>query len=179
VSSGIRVIFLDFDGVLNSKEHFATLDKTSPPTAQEMFYIDKIRRIQGDNFSRKVAVLDIRSVSRTLVGRVQWLVDETDASVVISSAWRHAYLIPSFQVLLEFHGFKGRILDVTPSLKSLRGHEIQAWLDLHPEVEAFCILDDDDDMAHLGTFHVRTDFSVGLTEQDKLKALEILTSPKV
>lgn len=46
-----------------------------------------------------------------------------------------------------------------------RGHEIQAWLDAHPERERFAIVDDSDDMAHLKAWLVRTDHEHGLLDE--------------
>lgn len=53
----------------------------------------------------------------------------------------------------------------------VRGHEIQEWLDDHPFVQRFVIVDDDGDMAHLMSKLVQTDFTDGLTKE---KAGEII-----
>lgn len=68
------------------------------------------------------------------------------------------------------------LLDRTPSIhyigegenerRAVRGDEIQAWLDAHPEVTKYAILDDDCDMlpSQLHSFF-RTDVAQGLTQE--------------
>jgi len=183
----MKVVFLDFDGVLNSRGHFLGVDETIPPSAAELQTIRRIQDEYGNRWTRGMIAHDLRSLNSEMVKRVQWLVEKTDASVVISSSWRHGHSIPAMQGLLAYHGFTGPILDVTPISvptpagfsNPLRGHEIQAWLDLHPEVERFVILDDDTDMAHLSEYLVRTDFAVGLTEEKALEALFILEAASI
>lgn len=58
----------------------------------------------------------------------------------------------------------------------VRASEIAAWLDTHADVSAFVILDDDRDFGPLSARHVRTDSSVGLTEEDVRRAMEFLES---
>ena len=46
----------------------------------------------------------------------------------------------------------------------VRGDEIHEWLELHPEVTRFVILDDDSDMKHLLPYLLRTHPCEGLTD---------------
>ena len=47
-----------------------------------------------------------------------------------------------------------------------RGHEIQLWLDEHPEVRRYAILDDDDDMLeHQTPNFFQASCETGLTEE--------------
>jgi hypothetical protein len=56
-----------------------------------------------------------------------------------------------------------------------RGHEIADWLDRHPEVRGFVILDDDGDMAHLKDSLVQTKLhDGGLTEELADRAIQRL-----
>jgi hypothetical protein len=97
----------------------------------------------------------------------------------VSSSWRFIHSIPGLQKILEFHGFKGEIIDFTPirvkftGPNKLRGYEIQAWIDLNP-IENMVILDDDSDMAHLIGHLVKTNKKTGLTEEDARKAISIV-----
>ena len=60
----------------------------------------------------------------------------------------------------------GACLDVTPNQRGLRGEEIQMWLMLHPEVEQYAILDDDDDMLPDQLPNLfQTSSTVGITEE--------------
>jgi Swiss Army Knife RNA repair-like protein len=62
-----------------------------------------------------------------------------------------------------------RCFDVTPILHDLglsRGHEIQAWLNEHPEVERYAILDDDNDMLeHQMVNFFQTSCRTGITPE--------------
>jgi hypothetical protein len=59
--------------------------------------------------------------------------------------------------------------DVTPVFEDaddVRGYEIQAWLDLHPGVTRYAILDDDCDMLlHQLPNHFRTVSELGITPE--------------
>lgn len=106
----------------------------------------------------KVVFLDIDGVlncahtsarMRGLIGIDPFLVSifnkiilETDAKIVLSSSWR-------LFSLDEVKSVFPMLYDVTSSIRehgSVRGDEIQKWLDEHPEVERYAILDDDSDM---------------------------------
>lgn len=97
-----------------------------------------------------------------LVGKIKLL---TGCEVVLSSSWRHHE--ESKKIINE------RIVtlyDVTPfsrtSDNNMRGYEIKDWLDAHPEVTKYAILDDDSDMLpeQLPNFF-QTDWKVGITRE--------------
>ena len=56
-----------------------------------------------------------------------------------------------------------------------RGTEIKEWMEKHPEVTSFVILDDDDDMEPFKNRLVQTDMRFGLSELDANKAISLLT----
>ena len=133
-------------------------------------------------YPEDLLTLDLRGIDPVCIGYLNQIVEASNASVVVSSSWRFCHSITGMQKLLEYHSFKGQLIDITPvNIKGpsskLRGYEIQAWLDLHPGVDRFIILDDDTDMAHLKSHLVLTDRSVGLTEQDAQRAISILLAP--
>lgn len=152
----MKVIFLDFDGVLNSVEYW--------------------RRGSHRDANDTSLMLDPAAV-----GLVNQIVRRTGAKVVISSSWR---ILPSMRAneALNRCGFIGDIIGETPNLRDgvlVRGHEIQAWLDAHPEVKAFVILDDDSDMAHLAGNLVKTVHAVGITQANADAAVLTLGGPPV
>src|SRR5205823_4597284 len=53
-----------------------------------------------------------------------------DADVVVSSTWRHGMSVAELQDALAAQGFKGAVIDVTPTgaAGATRGDEIAAWL---------------------------------------------------
>lgn len=116
-------------------------------------------------------------IDPVLVGRLDRLVRETDARVVISSTWRLMYTLTELRELLARAGgliVAGRVIGRTPELRypddmpRPRGEEIEAWLAGWRERARarLVILDDADDMAHLLPRLVRTDPFHGLTDAD-------------
>ena len=106
-----------------------------------------------------------------MVGKIQL---DTDCEVVLSSSWRHH---PDGVAAVEKRIVK--IYDKTPTLDHLgvRGHEIQAWLDKHPEVERYAILDDDSDMLdEQKPNFFKTTFQNGLTEDIMYKVIAHLNA---
>jgi hypothetical protein len=81
------------------------------------------------------------------------------------------------------------VIDITPNFDKQRpsgiwtsverGHEIQAWLDTHPDlnVTSFVIIDDDADMAHLLHRLVAVEFETGLTEQCAVEVIKLFDKP--
>jgi hypothetical protein len=156
----MNVIFLDIDGVLNCASAF------------------------GQNTKHSVWVIDPE-----LVANFNRIVENVDnLTVVLSSSWRYAVQSGHIDLnqLLQEQGFNGDPIverticdneedEADPSMP--RGMEIQRWLDEHPEVERFVILDDDDDMAHLMPNLVQTCFEDGgLTEEFADETIKRLTT---
>ncbi len=147
-----RVLFLDFDGVIVHEGY------AGEPGGEELWS-------ERDIDPEAIALLDA-------------LCARAGADVVISSTWRRAFSLDELRGMLERRGFRGAVVGVTPSLhrspegvRLERGDEIRAWLDEHPEVVAFAILDDDDDMAQLRPFLVRTSMASGLRPEHLEPAL--------
>jgi hypothetical protein len=160
----MRVIFLDFDGVLNTN---ASVGMAVPSEGQI-----------GDELWT-AAWLD-----RTLVARLAGLVAQTAAVLVISSSWRLRRSREELATMLAERGGAIDVVDVTPRLprppegeRLVRASEIAAWLDRHPEVSTFVILDDHADFGLLAGRHVHVDPAVGLTDEDVQRAIEVLAEP--
>jgi len=107
------------------------------------------------------------------VDRLNKITDKTGAKIVISSTWRfqehhvHAYE--------NDMGIKGEIIDKTPrstNILSCRGDEIWLWLQEHPEVEKFVILDDSSDMRDMFKYLIQTNPEFGLTDSDVERVIE-------
>lgn len=125
----MKVLFLDVDGVLNSR---------NTTNFHELYPIDQYMAF--------------------LVGRIQL---QTSCEVVLSSSWRHhpeGVENVSKRVV--------ELLGATPFLSGCRGDEIKAWLEEHPEVEKYAILDDDSDMlVEQAPNFFKTTFEEGLTDE--------------
>lgn len=123
----MKVLFLDVDGVLNSK---------STTNFGDLYPIDPYMAF--------------------LVGKIQL---HTGCEVVLSSSWRHH---PEGVENVSKRVVK--LLDKTPYGAS-RGEEIKAWLDKHPEVKKYAILDDDVDiLVEQAPNFFKTTFDEGLTD---------------
>lgn len=89
---------------------------------------------------------------------VQRIIKETGCKIVLSSTWRNHE--GSVQELKKYF----EIIDKTPHFSSFRGDEIKAWLEKHPEVTKYAILDDDNDM-HPDQKLFDCSFDIGLTHE--------------
>lgn len=151
----LKILFLDFDGVLNSERTFQALGG----------YPDDFRPAERAKFD-PVAIALIAKLCR-----------ETGAKIVVSSAWRNLHSVEECAQELGLP-----IIDQTPYLGAdvyasgvQRGDEIQAWLDQHPEVTHYAIVDDMLDMleSQLHRF-VQTDPDNGLSHKDYMNLRNLL-----
>lgn len=151
----MKVIFLDIDGVLNNEEHIVKIHNL----LGEEQYLDILRKIGELPF-------DYRSCKL-----LQEFIKETNAEVILSSTWR---LNPeSINIIKRYAGIE--IKDITPRLHSMRGEEIQQYLDNHKEITNYVILDDDSDMLESQKEHfVKVNNKVGLTIKEIIQCENIL-----
>lgn len=149
----MKALFLDFDGVLNSAKYL--LDYGDCGMAIDPTRMVLLRRI----------------------------VDATGARIVLSTSWREHWSknlaeCDSTGVLInEIFGKYGlQIWDKTPELHTRREHEIKSWLDKHPEVKSFVVLDDRLlSAAYLNGHFIKTyNHFDGLEAEDVQKAIDIL-----
>lgn len=150
-------IFLDIDGVLNREPDAVA----SPPTVSELWTSQDI------------------DLSAVLL--LNALVEVTRARIVVSSSWRLHHSLPELIALLGERGLTGRIVGATPRMSGeSRGVEIRTWLMANASPSsAFVVLDDQAPSADLDAHWVRTDPSLGLSENDVHAATQILSSPGV
>ena len=71
------------------------------------------------------------------------IVNATGAKLILSSSWRKSRRL-RIRVDEALARFNLTIADITPELSGGRGREISAYLEQHPEITSFLILDDDD-----------------------------------
>ncbi len=158
----MRVLFLDFDGVLNTLDLIRSSHQSSKGKAES-----------GDTrwlsmlCPNRVAILDL-------------LCKRASCKVVVSSSWRVLHSKEKLQFLLEKKGFTGEITDVTPPREygEQRGNVIQRWMESYREENPgvalnVVILDDNSDMAHLSYRLVQTKTNEGITHGHIEKALKL------
>ena len=134
-----KIIFLDFDGVLNT-EHY-----------------QRLLQYEGEPWQDKHgALFDPQAVEQ-----LQRIVDATHADIVIESSWKYLGL-DAMQRMWEDRHLPGRVVDITPSAVSdsvllsadlditapsslhCKGAEIASWLaDYKMQDAPYVILDDE------------------------------------
>ena len=141
----MKIIFLDIDGVIWTGNH------------------DRIvRNLYEDSYSH-MDDFDPKTVEQ--LNRI--LSTDPQIHIVISSSWRLSHTLDWLKEHFESQGFvfADKIIGTTPELiNKERGWEIDNWLNNHPYIDKFVILDDDSDMVHLTPFLFKTSFYPGLTE---------------
>jgi hypothetical protein len=181
----VRVIFLDIDGVLNSESFGRALE-------------DKHRQLGHGELERKrdttcncFAIEN--QIDDAAVARLNRLVAQTEAKIVISSSWRKLFDLAELKTVLLAHGLVAEIIGVTPNAfdettrfdmtmeygatgeRLYRGHEIDYWLRYQGEgVVHFVILDDGSDMEMHSRRLVQTDPDIGLCDDDVGLAIRML-----
>lgn len=125
-----RVVFLDFDFVLNTMPYLAKVQAHLYGSAE---------------FPDEGAMLDPEKVLL-----VQEICRRTGAVVVLSTAWRTSDSLPVLRRYLSERGLTAPVVDQTPrSWSGHRGREIEQWIEDNVSDRAnfrFVILDDRDDM---------------------------------
>lgn len=148
-----KILFLDFDGVLNYTEFFSNLPRRPIIGTQSIEWWTEC-------------------LDPSRVELVNEIVEKTGAQVVVSSSWRHGHQPIALQAFLEHIGFRHQIIGITPRGWGDRRDEIRQWLNEN-KADRFVILDDDDDASIDGHF-VQTSMETGLTPEHAQKAIEIL-----
>ena len=118
----MKIIFLDFDGVMDTAYYDHVLHKEGKP-GNDMYG----------------AIFDPYCVQN-----LKRIIDETGAHIVVSSSWKYGMSYKDFLDMWEYRGLPGFVTDVTPTPleRNNRGDEIDAWLnECRTEVQ-YVILDD-------------------------------------
>lgn len=119
----MKVIFLDFDGVLNSEASF---------------------RMEARRKNNRVS----DSLSTVCCSNLQYILEQnSDIKIVISSTWRKIHTLVELGNILNSYGVNAKIIGKTPvTFSGNRAHEINMWLEENTNVTKAVILDDDSDV---------------------------------
>lgn len=170
----MKIIFLDIEGVLNTKETYERMYKACGYTTMIDLEIDKFRL----NYLKKI-------------------IEETDAKIVLSSSFRYYFTKENNQLLPKmikgkklyetFMNYGIEIYDVTPTTTGSREKQIKEWLLNNEDVESFVIIDDDPTAFYeyrdrlIQTSKIRQNYllsfmkeSLGLCERNINEAIDIL-----
>jgi hypothetical protein len=143
-----RIIFLDFDGVLNSEQSVQQLGTRYRFAKSNVAALNEI----------------LHKTGARLVITSSWR-EGLMLSEIVGYLERDGVLA-------------GRVVGKTSFLEKARGLEIDAWLSAVPYVvSSFVILDDRDDMAMHRERLVQIDPRIGLTTSQAQRAIELLAIP--
>ena len=150
-----KIIFLDFDGVLNTE------------------YYQGLLQFQGKQWQDEHgAFFDPRAVRQ-----LKRVIDTTGADIVDESSWKYLGL-EAMQELWRVRNMPGRVIDITPSLtgNASKGEEIAAWLSEYAPPDARYVIIDDEYVALDAQipFFIWTNPYEGLTEDHADRAISIL-----
>jgi hypothetical protein len=169
----MKVIFLDIDGVMNSHIFYEERHKKRIRSWAHWRYVIrkpliKIGLIEPTTSKNWKEPKDMytfdyqfkRLKEETCPKKWEWLSEfcnENDVRICVSSVWKNHFgdkVGDRYRIRAEWwkdalikFGFKeDTFVGITGNGDSIRGKEIQEWIDRHPEVEDYAILDDDSDM---------------------------------
>jgi len=149
-----KIIFLDFDGVLNTEHYQGLLQYQGKPWQDEY----------GAFFDPKA------------VKQLKRIIDATDADIVIESSWKYLGL-DAMKELWKVRNLPGTIIDITPSLLGKnKGVEIASWLSKYAKQDIrYVIIDDeyvilDSQLPHF----ILTNPYEGITEEQANRAISML-----
>jgi len=142
----MKVIFLDFDGVINNWDHFDGVDPNN---------IKFLLKIINETNAKIVATTSNKYIF------------QKNSNIDVKDTLFYTYI----KVLNEL-GIK--ISDVTPYVNSNRELEIIEYLKIHPEIEEFLILDDDFIINSYLEHQIFLDLYNGITEEHIKPSIDIL-----
>lgn len=123
---------------------------------------------------------DLDVVNMDNLNRLKKLCEETGSSIVYTSSGRFSRF--GRELISEMVSNGLDIVDITPKMDNKREEEIRMYLSCNPQIENYCILDDDFDMPsmkeHLVKLPVQAPGSLGFTEEYYQQALKILGKKK-
>jgi hypothetical protein len=171
----VKVIFLDIDGVLNSTEWCKAGNGFGhPPPKRAKCTRERLRWCPD------------------MVKRLKWIIDCTDAKIVISSSWRGygPMAVRKWRAMFRTYGWRNApVIGETPVLghktesgilvAKLRGDEVAAWIASHTHVvDNYVCLDDGGDFRPDQPL-VQTTMERGLTADDATRCVELLNAEGV
>ncbi|MGY4759102.1 HAD domain-containing protein [Paenibacillus caseinilyticus] len=97
------------------------------------------------------------------------IVARTGAAIVVTSSWREGRTLEQIQSIFEINDITG-VAGMTPVMEGqIRGREIETYLRSAGHsgmgIEAYIILDDEEEMGSLRSHLIETEFPTGITEE--------------
>lgn len=126
----MKIIFLDFDGVMDTAYYDHILSKNGLP-----------------EYDKYGTVFD-----PSCIKNLKYIIDNTGADIVVSSTWKDFMSYKEILDMWEFRNLPGFVTDTTPipPHRRNRGDEIDAWLD-ECNVECQYVIIDDLEVINFAT----------------------------
>lgn len=155
----MKVIFLDFDGVLNPLGN--------EDVRHKLWHLDNSIKSKD-----KYGYL----FDETCIRWLHYILLRTDAKIVISSSWRWIGL-EAIQLMWRSRNYPQNVNDITRlSTFDKRSEDIDIYIK-HHKVDKYCIIDDIDMFEkHHADKLVITDSGIGIDRKSALMAVEILNN---
>lgn len=154
--SKLKIIFLDFDGVISTHEKGMNLDTS------------------------KIALLEeiLSATGAKIVVTSSWRVGTRNAEEFVNKLFNFHR---SRDKVTSGSLFVDSIYDVTDTMGNDRGDEVQRWIDEHiDQIEQYVILDDENDYLDEQLFNfVQTDEYEGLTSREVKLCIKILNGERI
>ena len=149
-----KILFLDFDGVLNTEYYQGLLQYQGKPWQDE----------HGAFFDPNT------------VKQLKSIIDATDADIVVESSWKYLGL-DAMKEMWMARDLPGKVVDITPSsVGDNKGVEIASWLSEHAKQDThYVIIDDEYVILDSQSSHfVLTNPYEGITEEQANRAISML-----
>ncbi len=134
-----NVLFLDIDGVIQpytQKRFKHNLDELKERLTKELNPV-------FSNICKYDTGAAYYDWHPTAIANLRYLCEHFDLQIVVSSAWRRSRSLEELKALFSIYGLQDYIVDKTVILsKGGRESEIQMYLDEHPEIERYIVVDD-------------------------------------
>lgn len=162
-------------GDIPQRDHSA-----KPVNVMKLIFLDIDGVLNGHSYNE---VSQSNEIKPECVARLNRILQETEARIVLSSAWRYmlvgrAMSLIGFDYLLRTHGvIANRLVGRTAADEEVseRGWQIHQWRKENDHCGKYVVLDDMD--LHISPLHpfVQTDGQIGLTDSDVDKAIRLLS----
>lgn len=170
-----KILFVDIDGpLIPGRSYFLDQQPIKNKLADYQFEDQKRFEFYVDKFGLQMTMDPIA------VAMVNDILKQTNASIVVHSTWSYLFNEKDVKKVLEVNGIHGPYHEdwTTPKdPNTRREHQVKLWLDKHPEVDMYAILDDSDIFENyqyaMGHF-VKVDFHEGFTMQHYIKTMLML-----
>ena len=115
-----KIIFLDFDGVMDTAYYNHVLNSKGLPECDEYGVV----------------------FDPSCVENLKYIIEQTGADIVVSSSWKDYMSYKEMLGMWEKRYLPGFVIDMTPTVSRHRGDEIDAWLTECPKECQYVIIDD-------------------------------------